>query len=429
MDNDTLSSRLHQKLTFGSSVSLLALALGACGSDTADPGSTGHGGSGGTGGSGTDGAEGPVYALTTQVLGDEATDNASYVVLTKTLDSETTVTLRNAAVEIAGRALGAGPEGGKALFIASDIAPTVTRYDLTADGRLAGGSTISFLGRGITKFGEYGGQFQFISPVKAYWFDGPTAQVVVWDPSAMKMTGSISLAALAHEGEVLTFTASPVRRGTILYSFVGWRKGPEVPRRAAAIVVDTANDTATIVESDRCGYVRDGVLADDQMLYLATEVYGAAVNYLNEQNAAAPCLLRFDTTNNAFDGTFHVSLSSLFGGTAAGTLVVGPNQRSFLRVLDKSLFSEEITHPRVLASAPMWRWAKLEVGITPAASIIADAAPSSGSVLPFVLGDRWFSPVFIDGERTQFLELTAEGPASERAITVPGLVFSAVKLR
>jgi hypothetical protein len=40
-----------------------------------------------------------------------------------------------------------------------------------------------------------------------------------------------------------------------------------------------------------------------------------------------------------------------------------------------------------------------------------------------------FAPLFVDGESTEFLELTKNGPSTDEAITVPGLVFSAVKLK
>jgi hypothetical protein len=386
----------------------------------------------GTGGQGGGGAGAPaedpdaIYALTTQIFGE--TENQSYVLLTKTLDENTELSLDDAVVEIAGRALGTGPDEGGVLFVASELAPTITRYDLTENGGLSGGSSVSFLGRGVTKFGEYGGQFQYVSEEKAYWFDGPTAQVVVWNPSTMKVTGSVSLASLAHEGEVLSFTAAPVWKGDKLYTFAAWRAGLVVSERVAVVVVDTATDTATIVEDTSCGYVRDGVLASDGKLYLATEAFGSAAHHLNGDNPA-PCLLRFDTSDDSFDDTFNVELSSLFGGDTAGTLVVGPDNQAFLRVLDASAVPEGTDNPRVLASAAAWGWAKLTPGDTPMVTKLTSVAPGSGSVLPFKLGQRMFAPLFVDGESTEFLELTEAGPSTDEAITVPGLVFSAVKLK
>jgi hypothetical protein len=366
-----------------------------------------------------------VYALTAQVFGE--TENTSYVLLTDTLDESAELSLGDAVVELPGRALGTGPEGAGVLFVASDQAPTVTRYALDDGGGLTEDGMVSFLGKGITKFGEYGGQFQYVAGDKAYWFDGPTAQIVVWDPSAMTVGATISLGELAHEGEVLSFTAAPVRKGSKLYSFAAWRRELEIVSRLAVVIVDTEQDDVQIVEDTRCGYVRDGVLDDDGLLYLATEAFGSAGAYLNPSNPE-PCLLRLDTSTASLDPDFRVSLAELSGAPAAGSLVRGPGNQPFLRVIDEAAIPEEVTNPRALASLPVWGWAKLTLGDEPSLEAV-DAALAGGSVLPFQLGERAFAPVFVAGEETAFVELTAEGPAAAAAAAVPGLVFSAVKLR
>jgi hypothetical protein len=367
----------------------------------------------------------PVYALTVQVFGE--TENTSYVLLTETIDADTELSLEDAVAEIPGRALGTGADGGEALFVASDQAPTITRYALGADGELVEEGTVSFLGKGVTKFGEYGGQFQYVTDDKAYWFDGPTAQIVVWDPSAMKTGAQISLEALAHEGEVLSFTAAPVRKGSKLYTFAAWRRDLEIVPRLAVVIVDTEQDTARIVEDTRCGYVRDGVLHDDGYLYLATEAFGSAARYLNTDNPD-PCLLRLETDSDSLDRGFQISLAALSGSAAAGSLVVGPGNEAFLRILDETAIPEDVTNPRALASLPVWSWAKLSLGDEPSLEPL-DADLAGGSVLPVHLGARAFAPVFVAGEETHFVELTKDGPADTPAVVIPGLMFSAVKLR
>lgn len=366
-----------------------------------------------------------VYALTTQIFGE--TENTSYVLLTSELDADTELSLDDAVVEVAGRALGTGPEGSGLLFVAGELAPTITRYQLNGDGKLQGGTSVSFLAKGVTQFGEYGGQFQYVADDQAYWFDGPTAQIVVWNPTTMKITGSIALTALAAPDQVLSFTAAPLRQGDKLYQLAAWREGPAIMPRAAVVVVDTKANTARIVEDTRCGYVRDGVLASDGKIYVATEAFGAAAHFLNDANPK-PCLLRFDTATDTFDPGFDVELSRLFDGASAGSLVVGPDNQAFLRVLEDADLPDTITNPRVLASAPFWSWYKLTPGDEPTVTSV-EAPLAGGSVLPFKLGDRTFAPIFVDGEETQFLELSKDGPLTAGAISVPGLVFSAVKLK
>lgn len=414
-------------------VACAALGFVACSDGDEEPGDAASrtGGKGGTGttsggSAGADAGPGAVYALTTQIFGE--TEDQSYVLLAPSLDPAEPLAIEDAVIEIPGRALGTGPDSGGVLFVAGDQGPTVTRYELSDSGRLSEEGEVSFLGRGVTAFTEYGGQFQYLSDGKAYYFDGATAQIVVWNPESMKVTDSVSLAELAHEGETLSFTAVPVRDGSALYTFAAWRKGLEVSERVAVVVVDTESDAVTIVEDDRCGYVRDGVLAADGFLYLATEAFGAAAHALNDGNPA-PCLLRFDVENERFDPDFHVTLASLFDGDTAGSLIVGPNGSTFLRVLDASAVPEGTTNPRVVASAAAWSWARFSPGDDPVVERLDSSALTGGSVLPFRLGARLVAPVFVGSASTELVELTEDGPDERAALTVPGLVFSAVKLR
>ncbi|XYI03420.1 hypothetical protein ACMHYB_28090 [Sorangium sp. So ce1128] len=402
---------------------LVVPCLVACG----DSGSDGAGGDAGEAGAGGGvSASGDLFALTTQVFGVEAADTLSYILLTDTLESDAPLSL-DGGIEILGRGIGAAPDGGGALFVASDAGPTVTRYDLGAGG-LKKGATVSFLGQGLAKLDEYGGQFQFVSETKAYFFDGYTAQVVIWNPKDMTVTGAIPLDDLVIPDATLTFTAAPLRVGDAVISFAGWRNGPEVPSQAGIVVVDSATDKATVVTDDRCGYVRDGAEGPDGKIYMATEAYGAAVHRLNAESAAAPCMLRFDLEAGTFDPDFHIELGSLFDGGAAGSLIRGSGGEAYLRVLDENAFEiKEDTHPRVLASAAAWRWASVTLGDAPAATVLDDE-PTSGSVVSVALGGESFVLQFQGQDTTTFRELGGNGPG-EVSLTAPGVVFSAAKLR
>lgn len=401
-----------------------ALVVGAYGCGNDSNGGGGDGGTGGSGGTGGGGTE-ATYAVITQIFG-EGGENQSYVLLTDSLDEEIALDIGDAVLEVAGRAIGGGPEDQGVLFVASDLEPDVNRYELNEDGQLIAGPSVSFLNEGVVQFGEYGQQFQFVSSDKAYWLDGPTAQAVVWNPTDMAVTGSIDLSVLANAGEVLSFTTAPILDGDMLYAFVGWRLGPEVPSRAAVIAIDTTDDSASVVITDDCGYVREGYLADDGYIYMATEAYGTAVYTLDTMNAAPPCLIRYDTTSGVFDESYNVALDDLLD-VPTGSLIVGPNNSVFLRWLDEAAASAD--NPRVLASEAAWGWATLTVGDTPTASEISGLPLSGGSVVPLFLGDRVFAPVFDGRALTQFLEVLETGPASETTLEVPGLVFAAAKLR
>lgn len=294
-----------------------------------------------------------VYGVVTQVFGSEGGDNTSYVVVVDGLDGQTLAL--DSAIEVPGRAIGAGFPGSGAMFVGGGSSANITRYDLNGK-RLTKTDEITFAARGLAAIGEYGAQFQFVKKDKAYFFDGATAQAVIWNPESMVVIGGIALDDLVLQGSVLTFSAAPLQAHGQVITFAGWREGPTVPSRSAVVLVDAATDAATIVIDDRGGYVRDGVLGADGLIYMATEAYGAAVHRLNDDNAAAPCLIRFDPKTGQFDPDFYVTLESLTNGTA-GSIFAAPGGGAFLAVLDEDVFPIAVdTHPRVLASADTWVW-------------------------------------------------------------------------
>jgi hypothetical protein len=218
-------------------------------------------------------------------------------------------------------------------------------------------------------------------------------------------------------------------------TFVGLRQSVVPTSPAVVVVLDTNDDTAEVFTDDRCGYVRDGVLASDGWVYLATEAYGSAYQRINlVDDLPEPCLLRFHPVEKEFDSEFHVELKSLFDGDVAGTLTVANNGSVFLKVLDEALapITAE-SNARVIASAPAWKWASLNVGNMPKGALL-DLPATSGSVTPFTLGNRRIASTNRKAEVggseitvSDFSDLNSE--PSEVIGTVDGLVFSVTKLR
>lgn len=176
---------------------------------------------------------------------------------------------------------------------------------------------------------------------------------------------------------------------------------------------------------DRCGYVRDGVLAEDGYIYMATEAYGASVFELNDANADAPCLLRFDADSGKFDEDYAVDLTTLFGGDSAGTLLVDARNQPYLLRLDASLY-EGPPAARPLASSKSWLLAKLETGDDPSVEMV-EGDPLPGSILPQYFGGDAVVPVFSGRDSTEIFGFS-DGLGPSRA-KVTGLTFSVVKVR
>ncbi|WP_394821650.1 hypothetical protein [Pendulispora albinea] len=377
-------------------VSLSAFAV-ACGDDSKpqsnDPGKQ-------PGPDGTAPSEAPLYAVVTLPETSGGAPQTSYVMLTDTLKAN--LKLESAALEIPGRAIAAGPNGSRTLFVGTNTSGKLTRYTLGEGGKLSANGTVNFEAQQVPNFTAYSAYFQFIQPNKAYFFAANAAKIVIWDPEQLIITGSIPLPAIVRKDPAnpatsytTTFTGAPIRSGDKLYSFVSWdtRAGTtiKVPAASAVVVVDTAADTAeVIVDEGVCGFARDGVLVGD-WLYVATEGAAASVHYLNAANSPAPCLRRFNVKTKTFDPAFKVDLNGLAGGAPVGSMVVSPGGTALVHVLDKATADPQIaqgaiSNPRVLSNAALWKTARLTIGDAPSLELLGGPL-TSASVLPVTLKD------------------------------------------
>jgi hypothetical protein len=371
----------------------------------------------------------PVYALVTQVFtGDNQT---SYLIRHDGALNEGSIDLARGD-EFGGRSLVAGTPYAGELFVGGSESAELVRYELDAEGELAAfDQALNFAGRGAAAIGEYAGQLVLVSEDKAYYFDARTLSAIIWNPRSMRITGSIDLARLARSGNSVSFSTLAVHADGRVFMPVGYRSldNMTIPSAAAVVIVDTEADSAELATDDRCGYVRDAALAADGKIYLATEAYGAAVHRVSANAAPAPCLLRIDPEQDAFDADFHVDLNQLADGATVGSLIKVPSGKTYVRVLDESAFSVQAnTVPRVLASAPAWSWKEIALGDAPALQDVADSPRSGGSMIPLPAGDRMFVPEFAADRSSTTLRDVTEGPSNVTA-SVPGLVFSLVRLR
>ncbi|MCY1023001.1 hypothetical protein [Pyxidicoccus sp. MSG2] len=369
----------------------------------------------------------PLYAVVAQVSADN--ESQSYIIVTDTVDHTTPLSLEK-AIEVPGRALGSGVAKSGTLYISSSEGANVTRYDLNSSGTLEQKATVSFAGKGVATIGEYQNQFQFVSSTKAYYFDGRTSQVIVWNPSDMTLTNAVPVANLSIQGATTTFATHPVRSGDLVLMPVGWRTGPtSLVKLAGVIVVDTKTDAVKLVTDDRCAYVRDGVLAPDGKVYLATEAFGTAVYRVVGGETPKPCLLKFDPATQTFDGTFHRELSSFTGGAATGSLLPGPSGTAYLRVLDESVYTvTPDAAPRAVASAQAWAWWQLKFD-TLTATKVAGLPASTGSSFIFNVADNraLFTEFTNSSSQTNLRDLSSQNGTV--AMSTQGLVFSFLQIR
>ncbi|WP_224366334.1 MxcI protein [Hyalangium versicolor] len=369
---------------------------------------------------------GPLYAITTQLFSEDPP--ASYVIVTDKAEQTASLSL-DKAIRVAGRALGVGIPKSGALYVVSDESPMVTRYKLNSTGALEAAGTVSFASVGVTSLGEYQGNFQFLSETKAYFFDAAAAQVVIWNPEQMTVTGRISLDELALPNTLLAFSGAVVRLDGQLLMPVSWRpeSGVSITPKAGVVSIDTATDVATIATDERCGYTQDAVVGLDGTVYIATEAYGAASRRVVGEESPEPCLLKFDPRTRTFDPNFYRTLGGLVGGGTAGTLVPGPRGTAYVRVLDETVAPVmEGTPPRIIASGTGWQWWELNL-----ATLVATHKPSfpatSGSTFLFESENQTLYTEFGAGAASTTLRVL--GDNGRATVNVQGLSFSFLQLR
>jgi hypothetical protein len=374
---------------------------------------------------------GALYAVSTQVIGPMS--STTYVALVPSLDTTEKIDLTK-ALELPGRALAVGPDRGGAMFVSGTENPTLTRYDVTPDGRFVKGASASFAGVGLTSLFAYAEQFVFVSATKAYFFDDDTLQAVIWNPSTMTVTGTVSLAALNKPGWSVTFGIATLKRGNEVVLTTGYydQKSQKNLRGVNVVFVDTATDQVTIASDDRCAYVASGsVLAPTGDIYIASDVWTSAIEeVLGAESGGPACILRIKAGERRVDPTFMVKHNERTGGAPAGSLLAGPGNTVFVRVLDRALLpSAKPKTVQELWGGAYWRWWALDLTGPGAMRVAAELPPGPASILQYQVDGRTLTnESSADYAMTTLLDLGAAGGA-KRGVSMNGVPFAVVRVR
>ncbi len=311
-------------------------------------------------------------------------------------------------VEVPGAAVGVSFGDDPYVYVGSNNGPEIVRFEAKKDG-LVEDVRISLAAQGTTSTSGYQSNLLLVNKEKAYLIDNSNSQIVIWNPTTMTVTGKIEHASINEAGLRTGISGFPVFAHDKFFIGVGWLNAQtlEVIHGAAVLVIDTTNDTATVVRdpAERCGYSFSVVEGADG-IYVGTESYGAAQHALSAATQA-PCMVRLDPQTLTFDADYQVALSDLVGGAPAGTLVPGPEiGKAYLRALDEGALGMTIAqwltggqgggpvgNGRVLSSRAAWSWFELTLGDTPSATLLP-YAPTSGATLRIDTGAGTLIPEF-----------------------------------
>jgi hypothetical protein len=371
-------------------------------------------------------SEGPVYMAATRVWDDVST--TSYFHLVDSIASDTVVE-SSQALEVPGAAKLYALEGIGWFAIGEGESPTITRYTLDEDGRLAADASMSFLDYGVQSLWD---QLYVVSATKAYYPDPDLSQLVVWNPTEMTVTGSIPLPETARDGFVSYYGLTPLLRGTDLVftvSWFDWNVNDEILGETGLVVLDTTTDTVkSFTADDRCGGIVQGIELDSGETYFVSSALAAATHVFG-RIPTEPCALRIEEGATAFDPSYSLALADVTGGMPAGEPVPNGDGGFFLRVLDldaakvkKGGWSWSLT------GQTLWAWWSFDPATQTATRDDAIPAATADAFWFEIDGGVYASQTNSDYTETKLVEVTnANGPTD--AITLPGFLQGIARIR
>ena len=323
------------------------------------------------------------YVLATTIFDPEGANS-----LVRFVDDPTAALTLDTGVgiEVPGAASLFGEDGEHTFALGGSDAPTLTRYDVGADGALVASSEpMSLATYGITSGFKRPGLVPFVSRNKAYFLDDRSSQAIVFDPETMTISTSISLAAAERPDLILEFGERAVVRDEIVFVPARYRNADDGEAGLAAVlVIDTNTDTLLHVATDtRCGDTVHAIEGAGDALYFGTGTVGALFHARRfPAGYPEPCVLRIEKGQTTFDPDYHVSLAGRVGGRDAGRLIAGPNGHVFVLALHPELLETPIDESTPLWDpweASAWRFWRISLDESAGVGTLVESAPASSA--------------------------------------------------
>lgn len=328
-------------------ISMMAvIALAGCGSDD------------GTELTGDGVTDGPLYAV--QYAVPNVSDGYdAYVGFVPSLEPQQVDPSRSLEVT-GGGFLSGTPLLPSTFFVASAEAPTVTRYEVSADGSFVRGPTVSFAAQGLAWAPRFQANMIYASTTKAFAFSFSTQQVIIWNPTAMEVVRAIPLEGLTREGFENYDASASIVRDNVAYipSYFGNIETSTAGSESVVVAINLSTDEVTVQTVTNCGGLRSAFITVSGDIVVS----GSAGNHgvlhrLHGNVATTPCVLRLAPGQSDFSRAERFDASSLAGGRLVVDVTSAGNNLVF-QALDESLIAigPETTRGDLIG-ATAWPWA------------------------------------------------------------------------
>lgn len=332
----------------------------------------------------------------------------------------------DASIEVPGRArLYASP--GLGFFAIGDSEDvSLTRYDVDAEGALTEGDRLSFAALGVTTLGAQA--VHFGSPTVAYYKDASQAQIIVWDPTAMEIVGTIELpASLIREGWTLSF-GDWTGRGDDAFFTVTWysRTYDRVGVGTGLVHIDTRTNEVTVTEDARCRAAINATEIDGAIYYFSGVINGFGHAVAPGDAGQQDCSLRIAAGSVTFDDGYLGTIAPALPSDRVGTVITSTGTDLWAQVADLSITPSApgTTYSEWYASG--WTWWRVPLDASAATQITTEPGAYSGFNVTygasFLLAES--EP---DYSSTTFIDL-ATG-AAVPGLTFPGFALDVARVR
>lgn len=369
--------------------------------------------------------EGDAYLVGTRVWDDTTT--TSYFKLVDSLDHDVTL---EGAIEVAGAAKVYAVDGIGWFAIGGGEEPTITRYVINDDNALEADQTISLADYGITSLWD---TLYPVSATKMYYPDRDGQQLVIINPQAMTIEGSIPLPQTMREGYLANYGYAAIARDEKLLISVGWfdwsEEGDAVLGETGLIVLDTESDNVERFDvDDRCGGITQPIVTASGDTYLVSSALAAAAHELGRL-PTPPCALRIADGEDGFDGTYLGDMGEITGATLVGEPVPASGDDIYVRVMDDDLATIEAGAATwELTGQAAWTWSRWNTQ-TNDVTAIDGLEPSTADVSWFAVeGHVYGTQTETDYSETRLFEIHDDGSVDQR-LTATGFLHGIAKVR
>ena len=297
----------------------------------------------------------------------------------------------------------------RSVFALNFESPTITRYD-EVDGALIEGERVSFANFGLSSLAGSRSNTVFVSDDKAYYLDGSTSQLIVWNPEEMVTIGAIRLGvserpeALRQSGIQFTLIDG------LIVAFNNYSNQQDISvARTDFWFVDPSTNTVVATDTiETCGNLRGRVAtATNGDVYLGMSADAAMAHALGLPGSFPPCAVRIRPGTREVDPTYLADLNALTGGLpTAGAIQIGNNLGLLWAYDTNAMPVDPMMTPRELSQAINWGFYEWELGTEQPASRIESLATGTGTTNAFEFDGRSFLVEVAPGfSSSQFFDL------------------------